>query len=305
MKYDKVIMWGFKHTYNTYGHIHEGFARAFKHMGWETYWVDEKSLLSRDYFYNAIVLTEHQAVNKEMPVRDDCFYLVHNLNGGSFVANELLKDANKLHFGVYVTNTYSDHGPITWLDKYTPLYKDKRVLEIMWATDIMPEEIEYNKTKATVLNTNSKAIHWVGSGRRTLLPFARAAAEAGVEFYTHSSNDQNYVSVEENVRLIQESRFAPALVDDYQLTHPYIPCRIFKNISYGQFGVTNSEMVNKFFEGKLICDPNSYNLFHKAERELRQRTQYELWNLMDYVKNEHTYINRANAVLRAVEVMNA
>ena len=34
--------------------------------------------------------------------------------------------------------------------------------------------------------------------------------------------------------LIQESIIAPALQTDWQVEHEYIPCRIFKNISYGK-----------------------------------------------------------------------
>lgn len=57
------------------------------------------------------------------------------------------------------------------------------------------------------------------------------------------------VSMEENVRLVQQAYLAPSVqgsqhlkhVDEQGVTKAYIPCRIFKNLSYGALGVTNNE----------------------------------------------------------------
>ena len=59
------------------------------------------------------------------------------------------------------------------------------------------------------------------------------------------------MTIEENVKLIQESILAPAIQTDWQVENGYIPCRIFKNISYGKMGVTNNPTVNKLFNDKI------------------------------------------------------
>jgi hypothetical protein len=39
-----------------------------------------------------------------------------------------------------------------------------------------------------------------------------------------------------NVAAIRRSRIAPAIAGRWQVEHNYLPCRMFKNISYGQLG---------------------------------------------------------------------
>src|SRR5579859_1099364 len=302
----KLVMWGFKNTYHTNSHILEGFYRAAKALGRESYWLDHKSDLAGIDFSNSLFITEHQAVLPGTPVRDDCFYLCHNLYGGSPVANELLKNANKAHFGVYTLHYYNDHGRMVLLDNgHMPVYPEKRVMDILWATDLLPHEIEANKAKAVTWNPDSAVINWIGSGRRTLDPFANACKQNFVKFNLHSSWDGHIVTVEDNVRLIQESRFAPTLVDDYQLTHPYIPCRIFKNISYGHFALSNSGYVNNFLEANgraCVYHHDAFQLFGEAQRWLQNQSLSELHRAMDWVAAQHTYVNRTQEVLKAVEL---
>ena len=58
---------------------------------------------------------------------------------------------------------------------------------------------------------------------------------------------------------------------------------IFKNISYGQMGVTNSLRVYELFEGKIVYDPDTKELFRKACERLKTFTQEDLYELMDFV----------------------
>lgn len=303
----KLVMWGFKNSYHTNSHILEGFYRAAKFIGRESYWLDHSSDLTGIDFSNSLFITEHQAVLPGTPVRDDCFYLCHNLYGGSPVANELLKNANKAHFGVYTLHYYNDHGRMELFDNgYMPVYPERRCLDLLWATDLLPHEIEANKSKAVLWNPGSATVNWIGSGRRTLEAFARACKDNSVGFNLHSSWDNHIVTVEDNVRLIQESRFAPTIVDDYQLTHPYVPCRIFKNISYGHFALTNSSCVQQFLRDSgrtCVYHPDSYQLYSEASRWLPQQSIAELHAAMDWVAAKHTYVNRTQEVLRALELM--
>lgn len=302
----KVVCWGFKNTYHTNSHILEGFYRAAKAIGRPAYWLDHLSDLSGIDLSNSLFITEHQAVLPGTPVRDDCFYLVHNLYGGSPVANELLKHANKVHFGVYTLHYYNDHGRMELFDNgHMPVYPERRAMDILWATDLLPVEIEANKAKATVFNHDSQEINWIGSGRRTLDNFAQACKDNKIKFNLHSSWDGHFVTVEDNVRLIQSSRFAPTIVDDYQLTHPYVPCRIFKNISYGHFALTNSRCVHDYLrqnKREVIYNPDSYALFAIGQQNLPGQCLPELHAAMDWVAAQHTYVNRTTEVLKALEL---
>lgn len=81
----------------------------------------------------------------------------------------------------------------------------------------------------------------------------------------------------------------------------YIPCRTFKNISYGQLGVTNSRAVKDLFSRngiELIHRDNVDELLSAAECHLRNYDVIE--SQMEYVKNNHTYINRINCLIKCI-----
>jgi hypothetical protein len=78
----------------------------------------------------------------------------------------------------------------------------------------------------------------------------------------------------------------------------YIPCRNFKNISYGQLGMTNSKPVYEFFDGNIIYNEDTYQLFFDAQKE---RENYDLIkSQMLFVKENHTYVNRAKELIEIV-----
>lgn len=302
----QIVVWGFKNRYHTNGHVFYGFVRGFQHFGWKTYWLDDLSDLSGIDFANTLFISEHQAVRPPMPVRDDCFYLIHNLYGGSKSANELLKNANKAHFGVFTGRVYNDHGQAIPLDNGNMwCYPEKRVLDLLWATDLLPHEIYENIPDSCVFNDSSRVVNWVGSGRRTLNPFINACKANGIEFNFHSSSQGCLVSSEENVALIKTSRFSPIMVDDYQMTHPYYPCRLFKNISYGIYPLTNSKYVKEFTPWPVVFNEDSDRLFYDAQEQLPKQNIDVLHRMMNWIADRHTYANRASEIIRAVEIFNA
>lgn len=90
---------------------------------------------------------------------------------------------------------------------------------------------------------------------------------------------------------------APAIQGEWQCRQGYIPCRIFKNISYGQFGITNSKTVFDLFGGNIIYNTDTYQLFMDAEEYIRNATIEDLYKQMDFVRDNHTYISRINCLL--------
>jgi hypothetical protein len=202
-----------------------------------------------------------------------------------------LKNSNVLHFGVKTDR---------------PSQYAERAINIYWATDLLPYEIRENMAKAQLLNERSRSIHWVGTMARDsvhenaseLNAFAMGAKLGGMNVYVHGADGT--VSISENIRLVQESYMAPAIVGPWQRDVGYIPCRIFKNISYGHFGVTNSEAVDWLFQGRLLR-VNSDIMFEYAQARLRKKSLDELHSLMNYVAENHTYLNRIEQLFYQAE----
>jgi hypothetical protein len=286
----KFLIWGYKNVYHTHSHIHEGFYRALKLTGKDAQWLDAADNIDGIDFSNTFIITNHDCVNSsywpwakeiksKLPIREDCFYAVHGLNDHSEIRDIFSKFNNALSWNVYNDFSYklglTVGLPLTEridLDVDSPFYPMQKHLEFRWATDLLPFEIEKNKP-TEMLSLKNRIINWVGTiwhvNQKELNLFSKACSEDGVKFIQVGSKSDNHVSIEENIRLIRESYMAPAISGSHHLTEGYAPCRIFKNISYGQFGITNNKRVNEIFGEKLIYNPNPYKLYFEAKEKLQ------------------------------------
>lgn len=316
--FDKVVIWGHKLHSHTHSYVHFAFFRTFEHLGYETYWFDDQDDVSGFDFANTLFLTEGQ-VDKNIPLRDDCQYVLHYCRSPKY--KELIEKGNCLILQVYNTNLYiydeignpileSAPDPETLIKLEPCVYfdpKGKRVY-MPWATDLLPHEID--EVKSTIGETKKEPlVYWIGTysggmfgNKNEINPFIKACKANNV-FFVHKNPWGKGISMEKNCELIKKSYMAPAIVGTWQNEHGYIPCRIFKNISYGQLGVTNSKTVYDLFEGKIVYNPNTFQLFYDAQKRLQSMTQEELFDLMDFVKTRHTYINRIQILLQCLEAM--
>lgn len=321
LKNCKFVVWGYKNPgrYHTHGHIHDGIYRALLRTGKDVIWADDTEQVNLDQ-PNTFFITNHDVAD-QLPLREDCFYLVHGLIDHEVKRRfEHLK--NRLSWNVYI-NTHktiierAEPGRVVMLAEDMPFFPSERHLTMRWATDRTKDEIQHNKVGARALNADSRVINYVGTywhvNEREISEFSRACQENGVELRhlgggqvnSHHSylGHSKVVSPDDNVALVRESYFAPAILGSHHLTEGYAPCRIFKNISFGQFGVTNSAAVNDIFGGRLICNTDPYALFFQARDELGRVGLDRLHELMDYVAENHTYVRRLQDVFKAVEMV--
>lgn len=334
--YRQYVVWGYRNFYHTHSHIHYGFYKALQYMfpNTDVLWIDERSDISKIDFSDTFFITNHD-VAPQLPVRKDCFYLIHGGADYAYVRDKFWKLKRHMSWNVFIDANYTDYLPTNlapadskgrrpinrpeaiWVGEDAPYYPDWNHMDFRWATDLTPPEIQLMKAGAKPLNRESRVINYVGTYWRVneveINQFAQACRENQIQLIHVGAGQENekytwmghkcVVSPEENVRLVRESYFAPAIVGSHHLTEGYVPCRIFKNVSYGQFGVTNSEKVNKLFEGKLICNPNPRELFVEAQWRLQTMPIEKLHELMDFVAERHTYVNRLQAIFKAVNIL--
>lgn len=326
----KYIVWGYRNplTYDTHKHIHEGFYSAIKYLGKDVEWLDETDDIAGRDFSNSFIITNHSCVQREgaywpwkverksmLPIRDDCFYAIHGMHDNPAVHDLFRKHKNNVAWNVLTLRAmmkslgmpfHSILEDEIYLDDDAPFSLPQKYMEFRWATNLLPYQIEANKPKE-LLSLKNKIINWVGTiwyvNQKELSAFIKACTSDGVAFRHHGAGQKGVMSNEENQRLIRESYMAPTINGSHHLTEGYVPCRIFKNISYGQYGVTNNPKVNELFGGKLIFNSDPHELYFTAKEQLASVTVDELHSLMDVVAAKHTYLNRLNLLFTAAKMI--
>lgn len=299
--FNQVVIWGHKLHSHTHSYIHHAFYKAFHHLGYETYWFDDKDDVSDFDFADSLFLTEGQ-VDQNIPLRKDCNYLLHNCDSKKY--KEVVPEANRLKVQVYTNDVLNVPSAV----KLAPfIYFDQKgqCVYMPWATDLLPYEIE--ALQHMQLPTPDKKVYWIGTigggffgNYEQILPFKLACEENGVAFVHAACSN---LEIDKSIDLIRRSYMAPSIVGRWQQEKGYIPCRIFKNVSYGQLGITNSQAVYELFEEKIVYNQDTYQLFLEAERKLQSCTKDEINESIDFVKSKHTYLNRVQLLISALNAI--
>jgi hypothetical protein len=294
----KIIIWGHKNNGHTHGYIHSSYFKAFKYMGYDTYWFDNNEDVSGFNFNNCIFLTEDQA-QSNIPINKTCKYILHHTKLDKYIDSNLnfinlanyLKYCNSGIDEIYNKgNTLEKAGECCFWDKKT------KTLHQPWATDLIPAEIDLNN--ALQCDESLNDIYYIGlshenSGNLGL--FSDAARAHGKKFIiTRGQSDSS------NMELIRKSLISVDIRGDWHLECGYLPCRVFKNISYGRLTGTNSENVKKIMGDHVVYEPNPLELFNKMIEAERLSSLNDIKASMDYVKTHHTYINRINNLLKFI-----
>ena len=299
MSFKKVIIWGYRPPMNhTHHPIHHAFFRAFRHLGYETLWMDKTSDISNLTFENCLFLTEGQ-VHHGIPIHVSNKYVLHNCPPEPFSA---LPDSAKLILQFYHRDVLK--YDVEKINLYT--YRDKHCLYQPWATNLLPHEIDLESAR---VNMDGDCV-WIGSyhendtsrfeNHTQLKPFIELAKEFGDKF-VHIDPWKNPVSDEENQRLVNQACMAPAIVSRFQKDIDYLSCRTMKNISYGHMGISNSAFANEIFGADLVYHDDPTALFYLTLEHLNDPNgRSKIQKLMKDVQTNHTYINRVNAILESL-----
>lgn len=286
---NKVIIWAHKLHTSTHSYVQNGYYRAFKELGWETYWVDTTDVDSVDVS-NSLIFVE-DSVKRGLPIRKDCKYITHHFPEGELVEKGIPYE-NILKLGNYLPReeVHEKISDLTYWDSQT------RTLYQPWGTDLLPSEIDVDDY--VVFNPRAKKLHYVAmlyeQGPWWAQEFANIISKNhGVEFMVYTQN----ASDEENRNLIRESFLCPDFRSDFHLQHGYVPCRMWKNISYGRITGTNSPLVKRALGDYVVFGGTPQTLYQNLlEAEINQSVNMK--EAMSYVKENHTFINRVNNFLK-------
>jgi len=289
MSLKKAVIWGHPLYSHTHSFIHYAFFKAFLAMGYETYWLDNSSDLSGLNLANSLFITECQ-VDQDIPLRKDCKYVLHNCAPEKYQG---LASINLQVYNIDVSHDWQKIAPFT--------YFDGRTLYQPWATDLLPSEIEGILEEGLEEEArDEKTCAWIGTvgeglygNLNELTPFIKECEKNGVRWRAVMN-----IPFEENRKMIRSSWLAPAITGGWQTEHGYIPCRMFKNASYGKLGITNSAQTRDIMDGLVAYSQDTAELFYKA---LEARSDLKMIRrAAQHVAAHHTYLNRIENMLKVL-----
>jgi hypothetical protein len=295
--FDKVVIWGLPLHSHTHSYIHDCFFKAFQSMGMETVWVqDTTEKIENSFLDNSLVIATGMDC-KTLSINDSCFYVLHNVEDHRFRQHD-----NYINLQVYTKDTLLPARNAQRLStcRFTYWQEDSRCLYQPWATDLLPEEMIYDPVPAPKVN---KSVNWVGSitsgeqgNQQQLQEYAKAMWDiAEIPVHVHRN-----VSQEGLIKLIRSSNQAPAIVARWQRENLYVPCRLFKNISYGQPTFSNSPVVKEIC-GEDFYEEDCTKLAIKTNEYLKNRDLDLEKGIIDLVRQNHTFVNRCNRILEMID----
>jgi hypothetical protein len=327
MKHKKIIVWGVKpDTGHTHTNIHSAFYRASQYLGLEVYWLDDRDNVDPSFFDDSLILSEHSIatthpLSRNLPLRKTSTYIMNQLGNKKDApapgpgANFYLGKVGRIIDFRFRFDWSNEHYEYKFEpEKYTPVNDDKiSFIEFgkncgqeydnyysLWATDLLPNEINFEdrftpweEPKYAFFSGTIRKQNNQGDNYDIFMRFINACNKNNVQFrfYDIWSNPsmnpidlknhslRAFLSVELRAHDLIKSR--------------YVPCRNFKNISYGQLAMTNCLGAYEFFDREIAYHEDPYELFSVAyEMRLNPKTKDLILNQMKKVKEKHTHVHR-------------
>lgn len=319
MRHKRVIIWGYKlETGHTHSYIHYGYYIGAKALGLETHWIDHTDKFDPSLFDDALVITEHYAplrVSPGMPLSMKSTYFIHYM--GNRKDNPENSDGASLYrgkVGRFLDFRYNGYG---WKDKNYDYVIDKsKTVKIseatrfekgtegydlfysIFATDILPEEINLTDVY-TPKKRNSFFAGTIRDDNAYLFePFVKALNENNIEF-VHNCPWKNPLPPSEIRKHIASSLLPADLRGEVWQKGGYVPCRVFKNISYGALGVSNSLAVHEMFGDTVAYHEDPYQMVYEGLKKMNDKNLIQ--QSMRYVKEHHTYVNRVQDMITVAD----
>lgn len=280
---NKLVVWGGLTGHESHRHIHRHFWDAARKMGWSSQLVDDQEQNRALLTPGTLVITaDIYGVNigEAMP---GVQYVIHNFDG-SHVLCQSAEPENLLRLQVWTNDAFGTQ----WGD-FRAYDHDSRILFQPWGTDLFAEEF-----MDPVFNPYSNEVTFVGAiwadqyqgtelGNVKMIEDLQLLCADNSLKFVHRTG----ISDKENMASVRSARLAPAFAGGWQVDHNYLPCRVFKNISYGVLGFTNvpalKELLhlpdmshNEMFEWALKLKRTKYlGIVRQQQRKISRYTYRE------------------------------
>jgi hypothetical protein len=298
----KVTIWGLKNTRHSHRFIHKGFYENFLKLGYDTNWVNDSPSneeIKSDIFFVSGMASQH------IKFRKNSTYILHNVNLTDSNLNLIYKNKIRyLNLQVYTKDANGEK-----MDNSNILYNNAtNTLFQPWGTPLLPTEwLTYSPKNESSVEwwvgavwnnaLNQGNVHTLKKYRRLLLKHNIFLIKRG-----GSRLKLNGVSDSSNSRLIRKSRLGATIVGEWQYNSSYIPCRLFKNLSFGLPPLSNMLPPESFSDKSgFISDLEELVDFALFETEKKREARFKV------ARNDleiFTYEKNIQRILKLCEMVN-
>ena len=292
-KYNKVVIWGLLKLRHTHRYIHQTFHKTLAKVGLKVVWVEDvvrsRSLIEK----NDLVISANMASTK-LPVLKDVYYCLHNCDNE---IHERIAPTHNVRLQVYKKVSFQKMEK--W-DEVTFFDGESRTLYQPWGTDLLEDEFY-----EPVRSKNLRVSFWIGSvwnneldqgNINEIAELRRVLKKQGIRFIV-----LRHIPDRGNVFLTRRSLIAPAIGGRWQVEHNYLPCRMFKNISYGQIGVSNIKKFVDLFGQENSIQGDSIGELIENSLSLSPARKVEMIRAQQEIVKKQTYIQKFHNILKAFE----
>lgn len=261
-----IVIWGLRWTKDSFRFIHSGWYWTLKREGFHVTWVEDRARNAAAVSPGAIVLCVNVA-SRHLPRVEGARYVGHNLPESQCTA---LEDSGGR---VARLQVWTNEVPVPDASKEVPCVSfdaQTRTLYQPWGT---PFAVRTWRTTPAEPSTSTE--YWIGSiwndaagqGNRPVMENWRSVLhERNLTFRKVPPGWPDRLSP--YAALIRRSRLGSSVVGDWQRTHEYLPCRVFKNTSAGVPPSGNNPAYSRVFGDAAIVDDDLARL---ADRILSER----------------------------------
>lgn len=295
-KYDKYVMWGLKSSKrDTFRHIMRHFYETMRDIGLNVVWVDDAPESAAEITKNSLVFAPNMAA-EHLPIVEKAYYVLHNFHTVKKDYHNLIKPSHNIRLTVY-TDDAKKTGK-KWND-YTYYDPKRRELFQAWGTNLLPDKfLEPVFYKRPIM-------FWVGSiwndennhGNLEEIAELRRVLKKNKIFFKQLIN----VPDSFNVWAVRHSRIAPAIGGGIQVKGNLMPCRFFKNISYGQLGMSNIQKFSEIMGKYAVYEGSSEATIEKALSLKPEEYIALVREQQKIIAADHTYVSKIAKILRAFD----
>jgi len=293
-KFNKIVIWGLKSRFHTHRYIHLGFFTTLQKLGIDVLWVDDDTSNNSLIKDNDLVISADIA-GYNLALKKNVYYCLHNfdLTGQEYDPDKCLK------LQVYKNEA---EGADEKIDEVTFFDHRTDTLYQPWGTNLLESEF-----RAPVAgNHRLPVVFWIGSiwdnelhqgNINEMAEFRRALWKHRMLFIPLYNRTPESLSIS----ITRLSHISPAIAGRWQVENNYLPCRMFKNISYGVLGISNVRKFESIFpdcsiKGNSIeeqignalqlTEPEMRSLIISQQEMVKKHTYVEkLLNIMTYVRS--------------------